>query len=194
MKQYPCGRIERLAKALTAEHVDPAVRAHILEGGEIIAEDPRAESQARWFAESMRRLESSLDPRTARAVRERCACCLRGKRLELSRGIARDHETLEARIAAANEAKLVFGSNVWLTGDGRVRVAFWPPEAQGPFRCPCLRNVPEPLPIIYCYCCGGHVKHHLQKALGRQLEVTVCRSVLASGGEESCEFEFAFVE
>ncbi len=73
----------------------------------------------------------------ARAVRERCACCLRGKRLELSSGIARDHQTLKARIAAANETTLVFGSNAWLTGEGKVRVCFWPPEAQGPFRCPC---------------------------------------------------------
>ena len=85
------------------------------------------------------------------------------------RQAARD---LAERIKAANEAKLVFGHSVTRQEDGRVLVRFQP-EGKPPYRCPCLPKAAEPLPITYCYCCGGHVKHHLGIALGREMAVEV---------------------
>ena len=64
------------------------------------------------------------------------------------------------------------------------------PEGQEHYRCVCLPKAREPLPVTYCYCCEGHVKHHLQAALGRKLAGVVRSSALSSGGAKPCTFLF----
>ena len=109
----------------------------------------------------------------------------------MSKQIARDNETLEDRIKAANEANYV--GNVSMTEDGEILARF-SLQSQAPYRCNCLPKAKEPLPITYCYCCGGHVKHHLQTALGRDLACTVRSSALSSGGKKPCTFSFRIKE
>ena len=192
MAEYAYGCVKRLAKALAANKVPAEVAERVLEGGEHLVEGDK-DSNTEWFRGAMERMDGLLDVATVRAAREACACCLGGKRLKLSQAIARDHETLEARIKAANETPFVFGNNVSMTEDGEVLVGFFP-EGVEHHGCPCLRITSEPLPISYCYCCGGHVKHHMQKALGRKLEVTVLQSALASAGKAGCRFSLRIVE
>ena len=127
------------------------------------------------------------------AVREACACCLGGKRLKIVKGISREYETLEDRIKAANEAKFVFGHSVTMMEDGRILVCF-SPEGLTQYGCTCLPQAKEPLPITYCYCCCGHMKHHLQIALGRKLACTVRSSALSIGGRKPCIFIFHIKE
>ena len=140
--------------------------------------------------EAMHRMNRLLDKETRYAVREACACCLGGKRLRMVKEVSREYEKLEDRVRAANEAKLVFGHSVTLQEDGRVLVCF-SPEGLPAYRCVCLPQAKEPLSITYCYCCGGHVKHHLQIALGRTLACTVRSSALSSGGKKPCTFIFS---
>jgi hypothetical protein len=40
----------------------------------------------------------------------------------------------------------------------------------------------------YCYCCGNHVKHHLETVLGKKLDVEIITSALMSMGKKSCRF------
>lgn len=126
-------------------------------------------------------------------MREACACCLGGKRLQLSKAIARNHATLEERICAANETSYVFGHSVTQRDDGTIRVQFFP-DGLASYRCPCMPKATEPMSITYCYCCGGHAKHHLQIALGRRLEVEAIHTALSSGGKLPCTFAFTIVE
>jgi hypothetical protein len=137
-------------------------------------------------------MDQLLEPETCHAVREACACCLGGKRRTLSRAIAREHATLEERIHAANETHFVFGHSVTQQEDGTIRVQF-PPDGLDEYRCPCLK-AREPISITYCYCCGGHVKHHLQIALRRKLDVEVISTSLSSGGTRPCVFDLTIVE
>lgn len=187
---YEYGRIAKLDEKLREAKIDPDVIGRIMAGGEAIRKSAAPEKKAAWLGEAMRRMERLLPPPVCRAVREACACCLGGKRLEIVRGITRQHDTLADRIKAANEAKLVFGHSVARQEDGRVLVCFQP-EGEAPYRCPCLPKAEEHLPITYCYCCGGHVKHHLGITLGRELAVEVRSSVLSSGGQEPCRFVLA---
>lgn len=193
MKRYEDGHIDRLYKNLAKARVAPEVVAEVMAGGEAVGAKAAPADKAAWLRGAMQRLDAALDVAVVRAVREGCACCLGGKRLEVSKGIARDHDTLEDRIAAANEARFVFGHSVTRLPDGRVRVSFFPEGATN-LRCPCLREAGEPLPISYCYCCGGHVKHHLQTALGRKMTCEVESSVLSSGGQKPCVFVMTLVE
>lgn len=192
MSNYEYGRIKVLAEKLAAAGVAEEIAAQILAGGEDIRKSATPEAKAAWMAEAMRRMDALLPPRTRHAVREDCACCLGGKRLQLSKAIARDHETLEERLAAANATPFVFGHSVTRQDDGSIMVAFMP-EGLPHYRCVCMPKAQEKVSVTYCYCCGGHAKHHLQTALGRKLEMKVRSSALASGGKKPCTFVFRIV-
>jgi Family of unknown function (DUF6144) len=189
MSQYQYGRIGKLAESLENAHIAPETIAHILKGGEAIRQSTAPEDKAEWFNGAMQRMNRLLDRETRCSVREACACCLGGKRLKLSKEIANQHETLEERVAAANETRFVFGHSVALQEDGRVLVRF-APDGLEHYDCVCLPKAKEPLPVTYCYCCEGHVKHHLQIALGRKLAGVVRSSALSSGGSKPCAFLF----
>jgi hypothetical protein len=190
---YEDGRVRRLAERLDKAGVAENLTQQIMLGGDGIVKTAKPELKAAWLKSAMARMDDLLDEQTRHEVREACACCLGGKRQEISRSIARQHDTLEARIQAANEARFVFGHSVSMTDDGRVLVRFMS-EGQPSYRCVCLPKVELPVSVTYCYCCGGHAKHHLQNALGRKLTCEVRSSALASGGTRPCTFLFSFAE
>lgn len=189
MPTYAYGRIQKLAESLENAGIDPAVCAEILAGGEAILKGTKPEQKAEWMREAMLRMNRLLDLPTRFAVREACACCLGGKRLEISKEIAKKYERFEDRLQAANEARFVFGHSVTLQEDGKILVSFFPAGLET-YRCVCLPKAQQRIPVTYCYCCGGHVKHHLQIALGRSLSLTVRSSALSSGGQKPCTFLF----
>jgi len=189
MAEYEYGRIRTLAHCLANAGIDMDIAAQILAGGEQIRKSTAAERKAEWMRHAMERMDALLDAETRQAVRESCACCLGGIRLKMSTAIAKAHRTLEERIAAANNTPFVFGHSVSLEADGRVLVRFAPDNLEH-YQCVCLRKAVEPISATYCYCCGGHVKHHLQIALGRKLSCTMRSSALCSGGMQPCTFLF----
>ena len=190
MPKYEYGRIAKLSESLKKAKVDPKIVEQIMKDGEAIRKSTPPKKKADWLGKAILRMDKLLDVDTRKAVRESCACCLGGKRLKLSKAIAKQNETLESRIKAANETKFVFGHEVTMQEDGRILVRF-APEGLPEYHCVCLgRNVKEPLSKTYCFCCGGHVKHHLQIALGRNLLCETRTSALSSGGKEPCTFIF----
>jgi hypothetical protein len=191
MKNYEYHRIGHLAEQLEIAGIDREKIDHIMEGGEDILRKTSPEQKADWFRGAMIRMNRLLDSKTRNAVREACACCLGGRRLKTSRRIAQENESLEDRIKAANEANYVGSVTMMENGEILVRFA---PEGLDRYRCVCLPRAKEPLPITYCYCCGGHVKHHLQIAIGRELDCTVRSSALSSGGKKPCTFSFRIKE
>lgn len=189
MNTHPYGRIVKLGESLGEAQVDPELIAEIMEGAEAIGQGTNPVRKADWMRAAMNRMDELLEPELRHAVREACACCLGGKRHEMVKAIDRQGGTLLERVEAANSAKFVFGHSVTLEEDGRVLVRFAPDDSQNN-RCVCLPQAREPISVTYCYCCGGHIKHHLQVALGRRLEVTVRSSSLSSGGKKPCSFLF----
>lgn len=184
---YEYGRIRLLAEKLEEFGVPADVAGRIMEGGDGIRGSDKPRKKAEWMRTAMDRMDTLLDEGTRKAVRQACACCLGGKRREITKRIARDYQGLEDRIKASNEARMVFGNSVMAEQDGTIVVSFFPP-GRSSYRCVCLPGAAEPVSITYCYCCGGHVKHHLQAALGRKLACTVRSSALSSGGKEACTF------
>ena len=193
MKTYEYGRIGRLAQNLEKAGIDPGIIDQIMEGGETIRRGTTPEKKAEWMKGAMSRMDRLLDSQTRHSIREGCACCLGGKRLEIVKDIAKQGGALEDRIQAANNAKLVFGNGVTLQDDGQILVRF-APDGLPHYGCVCLRKAKEPISITYCYCCGGHIKHHLQIALGRKLECKARSSALSSGWKKPCSFLFRIME
>jgi hypothetical protein len=191
MKNYEYHRITRLAEQLAAAKVDGKTIDQIMEGGEDILRKTPADKKADWLRGAMQRMNKLLDVKTRKTVREGCACCLGGKRLKIGQTIVRESQTLEDRVKAANAAHYVGG--VSLQENGEILVQF-DTQKTAPYHCYCLPQAKEPLPITYCFCCGGHVKHHLQIALGKKLDCTTRSSALSSGGQFTCVFSFKIVE
>jgi hypothetical protein len=193
MTTYEYGRITQLAKKLTEAGIAQEIIDKIMEGGESVGKTATPVRKADWMSGAMDRMDALLGNATRRAIRESCACCLSGKRSQISKQIVKDHATLEDRIKAANEARLVFGHSVTLEDDGRILVRF-SPDGQEHYRCVCLPKARGPISITYCYCCGGHAKHHLQQALGKKLTCEVRSSALESDGKRPCTFLFTIEE
>jgi hypothetical protein len=191
MKKYEYYRIKKLEQQMEGAGVDKEIIDQVMEGGEKILRSTTPEKKADWMRGAMIRMDRLLDSETRHDIREACACCLGGKRIKISRGIAKENKTLEERIKAANEANYV--GSVAMVESGVILVRF---NLHGPdyYRCVCLPKAREPISITYCYCCGGHVKHHLQIALGRSLDCTVSSSALSSGGKSPCSFSFRIKE
>ncbi len=189
MKPYSFGRIQRLYNSLIEHNVDPEIIQQIMAGGEHIANTAKPAIKAHWFSEAMHRMDTLLTKEQRMSIREGCACCLGGKRLQLSRQIARDHHTLDARIDAANATHYVFGHSVTRESDGSVLVRFFP-EGSETYRCVCLHDIAEPVSETYCYCCMGHIRHHLQIALGVPAVGEVVETALTSGGQAGCIFRY----
>lgn len=192
MKEYEYHRITDLALNLERVGIDPVITAQILEGGEDIKKKTSSEQKAAWMKSAMHRMDQLLDAPTRHAVREACACCLGGERLKRVQEIDKRGGSLQERVAAMNETKIV-GHSAALQDDGSVLVQFFP-DGRESYRCVCLPKAQEAISVTYCYCCGGHIKHHMQIALGRKLSVKVRSSALSSGGKLPCSFILTPVE
>jgi hypothetical protein len=193
MKNYEYHRIGELATQLGKAGIKQETIDKIMEGGETILRKTSPAKKADWMRKAMLRMNKLLDFRTRKAVREACACRLTGRPLQASQAIAKKNKSLEDKIKAANESFSVFGGCVRMQENGEVLVRF-APEGLDHYRCACLPGAEKPFPITYCFCCGGHVKYHLQISLGRELDYTIHSSALSSGGKFPCTFSFRIKE
>lgn len=193
MSKYEYGRIERLYNSLVKYGVSQEIIDEIMEGGEDIKKDTKPEKKAAWFKAAIDRMDRLLDEKSRYVVREGCACCLGGKRQQLARQIAKQYHSLEERINAADKTGYVFGSGVKQEEDGTLTVSFFP-DGLDSYHCVCLKKAAEPISGTYCYCCGGHIKHHLQTALGHNLTCKLISSALSSGGRSGCKFSFTIID
>jgi hypothetical protein len=189
MKNYEDHRIGELAAQLTKAGIKQEIIDKIMGGGEDILRKTTPTKKAEWMRESMLRMNKLLDLKTRKAVREACACRLTGRPLKASQGIAVKNKSLQDRIKAANKAIAVYGGCVRIQDNGEILMRFGP-EGLDYHRCPCLPGADKPLPVTYCFCCGGHVKYHLQIQLGLELDYTIQSTALSSGGKLPCTFIF----
>jgi hypothetical protein len=189
MKNYENRLIQRLSTQLEKAGIKQETINEIMEGGETISRKAHARKKADWMREAMLRMNSLLDLKTRKAVREACACRLIGRPLKASQAIARRNKSLADRIKAADESFSVFGGCVKMRANGEVLVRF-SPEGLDHYRCPCLPGADKSLSVTYCFCCGGHIKYHFQISLGRKLDYDISSTALTSGGKFPCAFSF----
>ena len=186
-------RVAKLSEQLEVAVIDRSIIDRIMEGGEDIRGKSSPEEKADWFRGAMNRMDDLLDLPTRKTVREGCACRTGRQTTKVSQRVAKDNATLEARIAAINKTFMAFGGGVWTQDNGEIIVRFAPKGSEG-YRCSCLPKAEKPISVTYCYCCGGHVKHHFQISLGLKLEVTPRGAALSTGGKKPCTFSFRIKE
>jgi len=182
---YP-GKVKRLAISMTKHGYRQADALAFIASAEGISDKDKP-SIARWFSENLPKLEPRPD---YQSICEGCACCLGGKRLEEAKRIHAEEPSLAARINRLLSAPDIMGFWGEKISETTFEVRFFGEQAY--YRCPCLKfekgQQEAPLPEGYCYCCAGHLKHHIQKALGCPVEVTFLTGSLTTMGRESCRF------
>ncbi|MDR1148838.1 MAG: hypothetical protein LBK66_09425 [Spirochaetaceae bacterium] len=188
IREYEDGKIEDLNQSLIKHEIKKNIHGKIMENGEQIKKTSKNEAKAEWFFNAMNVMDDLLDEETKKKVREDCACCLEGKRHKLCRTVNKDYKTPEERIQAINESHYIFGHEIKIIGLGKYEVAFFD-EKMPEKRCSCLKVVMnKKMSKTYCYCCGKHVKHHLETVLNKKLQVEILASALSSMGKKSCRF------
>ena len=195
MAEYEYGRIDMLNKSLKKFGVDEEVRRQIMKSGEEIKKTDDNGRKQDWFCGAMNTMDELLDNETKQKVRGNCACCLGGKRETLCKQINRQYASTEEKIRAINETHYVFGNEIKITGSEKYEVSFFS-ESNPSKRCSCWKDdwfLRNKMSRTYCLCCGGHVKHHLETVLGKEVKVRFISSVLTSGGKKNCRFELTEV-
>jgi hypothetical protein len=186
--EYEYGKIRVLNQNLEKHKVNETIVSEIMKNGELIKKTSKNSEKSIWLFNAMKEMDKLIDKELRQKIREDCACCLSGKRQAICKKIYRDYETNEKRIQAINETHLVFGNEIKKTGTKKYEVRFFDDNLSIQ-KCVCLKDLNEGMPISYCYCCGGHVRHHLENVLGVPLKVKVISSALSSKGTKNCVFE-----
>jgi hypothetical protein len=188
VREFEDGKMEDLNQSLKKHGISGNIRKKIMKHGEQIKKTSKKEEKAEWFFNAMNVMDELLDEESKKKIREDCACCLEGKRHKLCKEVNKKYETPEEKIKAINETHFVFGHEIKSTGKGKYEVTFFD-EAIPEKRCSCLKLIMnKEMSKTYCYCCGGHVKHHLETVLGKKLNVEMIASALTSMGKKSCRF------
>ena len=192
MGKYNFGPIERLNQSLEKYGIDKDIHKKIMESGESIKGKSTQEEKAEWCFNAMNLMDDLLDENTRNKVREDCACLTGGTREKFCKKINKDYSSTEERIKAVNESHYIFGHEIKITGKGKYEVYFFD-ESIPEKRCSCLNGrlhcINKKWSKTWCYCCGGHVKQHLETILGKKLEVKIIASALTSMGKKSCHFK-----
>ena len=174
--------IKKIKKALENNNINEKIIKSIIGDGEILG--------------VITRLDEMPDKDLARRVLEACACSAKTSKsrdkASKEYGKKMAGKTLEEKIDGLGEINLAC---VTLNNDNTLTVKFyW--EIDGKKMCSCgeIRGeTPEKIPKIYCYCCAGHFRHHLQNALGINLAAAeIISSPINSLGEDPCEINFTW--
>ena len=130
-----------------------------------------------WITELLTHLDISVAEKTKQSILEKC-----GVKCPFSH--MPNHRLLELRNSAKNEEEFLnkLGETWHLKNEnGQYFVVF------DQCYCPLVNKDVKNAPKSMCYCTLGNLKHKFKISLGRDVEVTMLKTVLA--GDEECRFE-----
>lgn len=96
---------------------------YVMQGGESVNYTAK-KAQQQWCAQAMRRMEERLGREKTKEIRESSACCLSGARGDAAKQIFEENDTVDARFAALQKARVIVGGKAWQTETGAYRVNF----------------------------------------------------------------------
>jgi hypothetical protein len=192
MEKYKIGLINSLNQSLEKNEIEKKIHEKIMESAELVKPSSKPIIIAEWCFNAMSKMDELLEDDIKQKIREDCACCLGGKQKKLCTEVNKNYISSDERINAINESHSVFGHEIKVSGKGKYEVKFHE-ETLPEYKCVCshfkLNGLNKKWSKTWCYCCAGHVKHHLETLLGKQLKVKVISSALSSIGKKNCHFE-----
>jgi hypothetical protein len=161
-----------------------------MESGELVNSNSSMEKKVEWCFNAMNKMDELLDNNIRQKIREGCACNLGGKRENYCREKKKKYGIIEDRIKVVNDTHYIFDQEIKIIGNGKYKVTFWEEPILEP-KCSCFPKIKfdKKWSETWCYCCGGHVKHHLEVILGKKVVAKIISSALTSQGKKNCIFE-----
>lgn len=183
-------RILGIKKKLAEQNIDEKLIKEIIGNGDLV--------------DVIVRMEKLLDHEITYQILDSCAC---GTSIKEIKGIKEiEAETLEEKINKISHLEDYHSDwNVNLNQDNTL-TAGWVIKEKDSYACTCstvvksgvkvsdLSHDSRAMPLIYCICCAGHCRRHLQKLLNIQLKTKeIVSSPINSNGEKPCEFIFEII-
>jgi len=147
----------------------------------------------------MSKMDALLSNEQRLLIMQELGCCKTGMGPKAHRAFGQENreKTLAEKVAILNETKMPHRAPCRLNDDGTLSV-YWGSGGKEKRDCPCgyIRKLPESfeVPLTYCGCCGGHIRHNYQKSLGVNLRLKeIVSSSSNSNGEKRCEFLYEVV-
>jgi hypothetical protein len=190
-------RIYGIKKALAENNIDGNLAKEIIGNSDLI--------------DVIGRMEGLLDPETTHMILDSCACGGGKEYIEQLKKTGREiaDKSLHEKIDHINKIS-PDSEKVILNADNTI-TTIWSFGDDGKYKCVCSASVkkgikvsdipPENdqlqsrvMPLMYCYCCAGSGRRHLQLQLGVELKTKeIVSTPINSGGKKLCEIVFEIV-
>lgn len=192
----PCP--EKFKETLVKYGVDKETIQLINNGYEDIVSKTPKKIKAAYFKRAMDILDENVSSATNRDILDHNACCKGGSREKASKLFAKENSelTFDEKLDKIKDEQYM--GNPIKNDDGTIIVHAIYYKVDDTYLCPCpnFNKLKRDYPVskTYCYCCGGHFRHHYEIMLGCKLEVIeVVSSPLNSGGKNPCVFKMRIV-
>lgn len=170
--------LRKLAKSLD-EFVGEDIRSKVLEGCETITAKTSKIKRAELMKEVMSRMDCLIDKNTAIKIRENCACKPKDF-LKTSIGIFEKYPNIEYFLTELQKThfagKFKIENNIIDCNFGT-----------GKCVCGMVKSTKEPIPILWCECCKGHVRWLFETTMKKTLNIEMISSVVS--GSDDCRFK-----
>lgn len=170
--------LRKLAKNLD-ELVGEDIRNKVLEGCETITSRTNKIERAEMMKKVMLRMDKLIDKDTAIKIRENCACKPKNF-LKISTDIYKKHPNIEDFLSELQKTGF---AGKFRTENNIIHCNF----GLGKCVCGMVKAEKDPMPILWCECCKGHVKWLFEGTLERTLNVEMMYSVIS--GADDCMFK-----
>lgn len=170
--------LRKLAKNLD-DFANEDIRNKVLEGCETITAKTSKIKRAEMMMEVMNRMEKYIDKDTAIKIREKCACKPKNF-LKISTEILEKHPYIEDYL---NELQKTHYAGNLRIEENIIYCNF----GSGKCVCGMVKAAKEPIPILWCQCCKGHVRWLFEGTLKSLLKIEMLSSVVS--GSDDCRFK-----
>ena len=190
---------EKFGETLVRFGVSEEVKERIYIGFEEIKDKSAKPQRAAFFGQAVSVMNESLTNEQVKDILEANACCKGGSRERNSKQFAKESKELgiPERLERIGEHPEWHMGRAEIDAEGYLIVHGVSYQLKGKFECACpnanQKKDGVEIPREYCYCCGGHFKHHYEIMLGTKLELLeVVSSPHDTKGEMPCVFKYGF--
>ncbi|MCL2507884.1 MAG: hypothetical protein FWF05_01770 [Oscillospiraceae bacterium] len=180
--------LKQLKKVMQKQKISPEIMA------QMDLDANQSSSNPYPLIAAIDKMDELLTKEQRLSIMEQLGCCKTDKVTAPFKEFGRKYadKTIDDKIKLFDELNTPHRPPCHLNPDGTLSV-YW----DGQCVCSVIQKLPPPVCVssTYCGCCGGHVRHTLQHALGVKLRLKdIVSTAISSHGKNHCEFVFEVID